>query len=96
MIHNYYKLFFIFFGQTIFFSGGQFKKKSSAGSFIHGSQYMLNVYLMPWFLAHKKYILIYSQMRFQLYQVHIMTVIGLKSGKKSINWGSVGIQETLR
>ena len=57
-----------------------------------GLTYMLNVYLKPWFLAHgKKNILIYSQMRFQLYQAHIMTVIGLKSGKKSINWGSVGI-----
>ena len=51
-----------------------------------GLTYMLNVYLKPWFLAHeKKNVLIYSQMRFQLYQVHIMTDIGLKSGNKSIN-----------
>ena len=52
-----------------------------------GLTYMLNVYVKPWFLAREKN----SQMRFQLYQVHIMTVIGLKSGKKSINWGFVGI-----
>ena len=37
-----------------------------------------------------KNILIYSQMRFQLYRTHIMTVIGLKSGKKSINRGGGG------
>ena len=57
---------------------------------IHGSC-MLNVYLKPLFLAHENNILIYSQMRIQLYQAHIMTDIGRKSGKKSINWGSVGI-----
>ena len=62
-----------------------------------GLAYMLNVYLKPWFLAHeKKNILVCSQMRFQLYQLHIMIVIGLKSGKKSINWVSVGILENLR
>ena len=62
-----------------------------------GLTYMLNVYLNSWFLAHgKRNILMYSQMRFQLYQVHILTVIGLKSGKKSINWVSVGILQTLR
>ena len=33
----------------------------------------------------KKNILIYSQMRFQFYQSHGMIVVGLKSGKKSIN-----------
>ena len=56
-----------------------------------GLKYMLNVYLKPWCLAHEKRTLVYSRMRFQLYQAHIKTVIGLKSGKKSINWGSVGI-----
>ena len=44
----------------------------------------------------KKNILIYSHVRFQLYQSHSMTAIGLKSGKKSINWVSVGILETLK
>ena len=43
----------------------------------------------------KKNILIYSHMRFQLYQSHSRIAIGLKSGKKSINWISVGILETL-
>ena len=38
----------------------------------------------------------HSHMRFQLYEAHIMSVIGLKSGKNSINWVSVGILETLR
>ena len=38
---------------------------------------------------------IYSQMRFQLYHLHLLTALGLK-GKKSINWVSVGILETLR
>ena len=67
------------------------KKSLPSGSFM-SLTYTLNVYLKPWFLAHeKKNILIYYQMRFQLCQVHIMTVIGLKSGKKSINWGSMGI-----
>ena len=57
-----------------------------------GLTHMLNVYLKPWFLAHEKNnILIYSQMRFQLYQAHTVTVLGLKSGKMSINWRSVGI-----
>ena len=57
-----------------------------------GLTYMLNVYSKPWFLTHeKKNLLLYFQMRFQLYQGHIVTVIGLKSGKMSINWGSVGI-----
>ena len=41
-----------------------------------------------------KNILIYSQMRFQLYLLHSLTAIGLKIGKKSINWVSVGILET--
>ena len=52
-----------------------------------GLTYTLNVYVKPWFLAREKN----SQVRFQLYQAHIMTVIGVKSGKKSRNWGSVGI-----
>ena len=39
---------------------------------------------------------IYSQMGFQLSHSHSLTAIGLKSGKKSINWVSVGIVETLR
>ena len=38
--------------------------------------YLLNVYLKPWFLAHENKNIIYSQMRFQLYQAHIVTVIG--------------------
>ena len=38
----------------------------------------------------------YSQMRFQLSQSHTLTAKGLKSGKKSINWVSLGILETLR
>ena len=62
-----------------------------------GLIHRLNVYLKPWFLAHvKKNILIYSQMRFQLYQLQIMIVIRLTSGKKSINWLSVGILENIR
>ena len=48
------------------------------------------------FGACQKHILIYSQMRFQLYQSHSLTVTGLKSGKKSINWVFVGDFETLR
>ena len=39
----------------------------------------------------KNNILICSHKRFQLYESHIMTVIGFKSGKMSINWVSVGI-----
>ena len=48
------------------------------------------------FLACKQNIIIYSQMRFQLYQSHCLTAIGLQSAKKSINWVSVGNLETLR
>ena len=48
------------------------------------------------FLTCKKNIIIYFQMRFQLYQSHHLTAIGLQSGKKSINWVSVGNLETLR
>ena len=48
------------------------------------------------FLTCKQNIIIYSQMRFQLYQSHRLTAIVLQSGKKSINWVSVGNLETLR
>ena len=49
------------------------------------------------FLTCKKNLLIiYSQMRFQLYQSHRLTAIGIQSDKKSINWVSVGNLETLR
>ena len=46
------------------------------------------------FSTRKKSIIIYSQMRFQLYQSHSLTVTGLKSGKKSKYWVSVGLLET--
>ena len=48
------------------------------------------------FYTCKKNILIYSQMRFQLSQSHSLTAKGLKSGKKSRNWVSVGILEILK
>ena len=49
----------------------------------------LNVFLKPrFFYTCKKNILIYFQMRFQLYQSHCLTAAGLKIGKKSINWVS--------
>ena len=48
------------------------------------------------FLTFKNNMIIYSQMRFQLYQSHRLTAIGLQSGKKSIDWVSVGNLETLR
>ena len=48
------------------------------------------------FLTCKQNIIIYFQMRLQLYQSHHLTTIGLQSGKKSINWVSVGNLETLR
>ena len=48
------------------------------------------------FLTCKQNIIICSQMRFQLYQSHHLTAIGLQSGKKSTNWVSVGNLETLR
>ena len=48
------------------------------------------------FLTCKQNLIIYSQMRFQLYQSHRLTAIGLQSAKKSINWVSVGNLETLR
>ena len=48
------------------------------------------------FLTRKQNIIIHSQMRFQLYQSHRLTALGLQSGKKSINWVSVGNLETLR
>ena len=46
------------------------------------------------FSTCKKNIIIYSQVRFQLYQSHSLTVTGLKSGKKSKYWVSVGLLET--
>ena len=48
------------------------------------------------FLTCEKYIIIYFQMRFQLYQSHCLTAISLQSGKMSINWVSVGNLETFR
>ena len=42
------------------------------------------------FLTCKQNIIIYFQMRFQLYQLHRLTAIGLQSGKTSINWVSMG------
>ena len=48
------------------------------------------------FLTCKQNIIIYSQMRFKLYQSHRLIAIGLQKGKKSINWVSVGNLETLR
>ena len=37
---------------------------------------------------------IYFQMRFQLYLLQSLTATGLKNGKKSRYWASVGILET--
>ena len=48
------------------------------------------------FLTSKQNIIIYFQMRFQLYQSHRWTAVGLQSGKKSINWVSVGNLEIVR
>ena len=42
----------------------------------------------------KNNIITYSQMRFQLQQLHSLTATGLKNGKKSKYWVSVGILET--
>ena len=42
----------------------------------------------------KNDIIIYSQMRFQLYQLHSLTVTGLKSGKKAKYRLAVGLLET--
>ena len=47
------------------------------------------------FLICKQNIIIYSQMRFQLYQSHHIIATGFQSGKKSKNWVSVGILENL-
>ena len=64
---------------------------------VYGAQTQIKCLLKAFvFGTRKMNIVIDSQMRFQLYQSHIMTAIGLKSGKKSINWVSVGILETLR
>ena len=63
---------------------------------VYGTQTEVNVYLNALiFLRCEKNISIYSQMGFQFYQSHRVTAMGLKSGKKSINWVSVGILETL-
>ena len=48
------------------------------------------------FLTCKQNTIMYSQMRFQLCQFYHLTAIGLQSSKKSRNWVSVGILETLR
>ena len=48
------------------------------------------------FRSHiKKYILIYSQMIFYLDERHSLKATVLESGKKSINWISVGNFETV-
>ena len=46
------------------------------------------------FSTCKKNIIMYSQMRFQLYQPHSLTVAGIRSGKKSKYWVFVGLLET--
>ena len=99
----YYKLFSIFFFFLVkpfflffFIFGGQFKNKALRVDYSWASHTCYMSTYKPWFLAHTKMNILYSQMRFQLYQAHIMSVIGLKSDKKSINWVSVGILETLR
>ena len=46
------------------------------------------------FSTCKKNIIMYSQMGFQLYQSHRLTVTGLKSGKMFKYWVSVGLLET--
>ena len=43
----------------------------------------------------EKDIIMHSQMGFQLNQSHSLTVTGLKGGKKSKDWVSVGLLETL-
>ena len=48
------------------------------------------------FLTCKQNIIMYSYMRFQLCQFNRLTATALQRGKKSINWVSVGILETLR
>ena len=95
MIQNYYKIFFHFFCQTIFFSFLEVNlKKVIHGSHIHVSHTCLFKALV--FLTCEKNIIIYSQMRFQLYQSHRLKAFGLQSGKKAINWVSVGNLESLR
>ena len=42
----------------------------------------------------KKNIIMYSQMGFQIYQSHTLTVTGFKSDKESTYWVSVGLSET--
>ena len=99
----YYKLFSIFFKFFLvkpffFFSflGVNLKTKRSEW-IIHGPHIHVKCLLISLGFWHmQKMNILYSQMRFQLYRAHIMSVIGLKSGKKSINWVSVGVLETLR
>ena len=55
----------------------------------------INIFKASIFLTCKRNIIIYSQIRFQLYQSHHLTAIGLQIGKKSIHWVSVGSLETL-
>ena len=47
------------------------------------------------FGTFRKNIYIYSHMRFNLYILHSLTAIGLKSSKSPL-FGSLGISETLR
>ena len=101
MIHNCYKLFFVYFylfilGKPFFFVN---LKKRPLGILFWDLIYRLNIYLKPCFFGRcKKNIIkyMYSHTRFRLSQLNIMTAIGLKSGKKSINWASVGILETVK
>ena len=44
----------------------------------------------------RKDIIMHSQMGFQLHQSHSLTVTGLKGGKKSKYWVSVGLLEIFR
>ena len=63
---------------------------------VYGPHTEVKLLFKAWiFLTCKQNIIIYSQMRFQLYQSHRLTAIGLQSGKKSINWVSVDNLETL-
>ena len=55
-------------------------------------KFLLKAYICG---TSKKNILIYSQMIFHLYERHSLKATVLESGKKSINWVSVGNFETL-
>ena len=57
----------------------------------------LQVYLRPRFGGTcKKNIMIYSHLIFHLDEKHSLEAMVLESGKKSINWVSVGNFKTLR